>query len=181
VPYARIQNLDAVRSVAHRLLGVAEVRVETGGGQAPEATISVLHDTVFEEMRRRIFEGRARVAQGDVRGDAVRTGTPAPTLAVVEPRTLLYLPPRELLLNGVIDNRGMVLVAAVYGVAWQAGIFRDVWGRLARGAYGPGFVRETMLTLAGALSVSVAKFFIINKSTLIGAERRSRSFFAGFI
>ncbi len=53
VPYARIQNLDAVRNVVHRLLGVAVVRVETGGGQAPEATISVLHETVFEEMRRR--------------------------------------------------------------------------------------------------------------------------------
>ena len=29
VPYARIQNLDAVRNVVHRLLGVTEVRVET--------------------------------------------------------------------------------------------------------------------------------------------------------
>src|SRR5512134_589776 len=66
VPYARIQNLDAVRNVAHRLLGVAEVRVETGGGQTPEATISVLHETVFEEMRRRIFEGRARAGRTDV-------------------------------------------------------------------------------------------------------------------
>src|SRR4029078_12278262 len=28
-PYARIQNLDAVRNIAHRLLGVAEVHVET--------------------------------------------------------------------------------------------------------------------------------------------------------
>ena len=63
VPYARIQNLDAVRNVAHRLLGVTEVRVETGGGQAPEATISVLHETVFEEMRRRIFEGRAALSE----------------------------------------------------------------------------------------------------------------------
>src|SRR5687767_7945774 len=62
VPYTRIQNLDAVRNVAHRLLGVAEVRVETGGGQAPEATIRVLHETVFEEMRRRSFEGRAAIA-----------------------------------------------------------------------------------------------------------------------
>ena len=66
VPYVRIQNLDAVRNVAHRLLGVTEVRVETGGGQAPEATISVLHETVFEEMRRRIFEGRAALSEAGV-------------------------------------------------------------------------------------------------------------------
>ena len=51
---------------AHRLLGVTEVRVETGGGQAPEATISVLHETVFEEMRRRIFEGRAALSGAGV-------------------------------------------------------------------------------------------------------------------
>ena len=39
VPYARIQNLDAVQNVFHRLLGVVEVRVETGGGPKPEATM----------------------------------------------------------------------------------------------------------------------------------------------
>ena len=42
VPYARIQNLDATRTVMHRLFGVAEVRIETGGGSEPEARISVL-------------------------------------------------------------------------------------------------------------------------------------------
>jgi putative membrane protein len=157
VPYARIQNLDAVRNVAHRLLGVAEVRVETGGGQAPEATISVLHDTVFEEMRRRIFEGRARVAQGDVQ----QIDTPIPTVAAIEPRTLLHLSLRELLLNGVIDNRGMVLVAALYGVSWQAGLFRDVWGQMARGAIGPGFVRETMRTLSAGGVPSLARIAIV--------------------
>lgn len=157
VPYARIQNLDAVRSVAHRLLGVAEVRVETGGGQEPEATISVLHDTVFEEMRRRIFEGRAHVAHAGVE----QTDTPVPVVAVVEPRTLLYLPPRELLLNGVIDNRGMVLVAALYGLAWQTGLFRDGWGRLAPGASGPGFVRETVLSLTAGGVPSLARVAVL--------------------
>jgi putative membrane protein len=32
LPYARIQNLDAVQNVFHRAFGVADVRVETGGG-----------------------------------------------------------------------------------------------------------------------------------------------------
>ena len=120
VPYARIQNLDAVRNVAHRLLGVAEVRVETGGGQAPEATIRVLHETVFEEMRRRIFEGRARAAG---QAHAVATGTETPAVAVpiptpaVESRTLLHLPLREVFLNGVLDNRGMLVVGAAYGLS----------------------------------------------------------------
>lgn len=157
VPYARIQNLDAVRSVAHRLLGVAEVRVETGGGQAPEATISVLHETVFEEMRRRIFEGRARATQADPeRPDTADAPPPA-----VESRTLLHLPLRELLLNGVLDNRGMILVAAAYGLLWETGLFRSLWGRLASGAYGPGVVRDTVRALAAGDVPSLGRIAVL--------------------
>ena len=144
VPYARIQNLDAVRNVVHRLLGVTEVRVETGGGQAPEATISVLHETVFEEMRRRIFEGRAAL---DGAGVAQPSET-RPDVPALESRTLLYLPLRELLLHGVLDNRGMILITAVYGLLWQAGLFQGVWDRMANGWYGPDLVRDTIRRVA---------------------------------
>src|SRR5678815_1845041 len=134
VPYARIQNLDAVRNLAHRLFGVAEVRVETGGGKAPEATISVLHETVFEEMRRRIFAGRDQVIAEDPQASTASEATPESETGLGRrsapaevSRTLLYLPLRELLLNGLLENRGMVLVAAAYGVLWEAGLFRSVW------------------------------------------------------
>ena len=157
VPYARIQNLDAVRNVAHRLLGVAEVRVETGGGRAPEATISVLHETVFEEMRRRIFEGRARAVQADIERPDAQPASPA----AVESRTLLHLPLRELLLNGLLDNRGMVLVGAAYGVLWEAGLFRGVWDRLAGGVYGPGLVRDTALTIAAGNVPPLARIAVL--------------------
>ena len=33
IPYDRIHNLDAIQNVAHRLLGVMEVRLETAGGR----------------------------------------------------------------------------------------------------------------------------------------------------
>jgi putative membrane protein len=163
VPYARIQNLDAVRNLAHRLFGVAEVRVETGGGQTPEATISVLHETVFEEMRRRVFEGRTRAGHGDeharpVTGEASDSGT-----REVESKTLLYLPVRELLLNGLLHNRGMVLVAAAASVVWEAGLFNAISSRLAGGAFRPGLVRDTVRPLmAGdifSLLVRVGELF----------------------
>lgn len=157
VPYARIQNLDAVRNVAHRLLGVAEVRVETGGGRAPEATISVLHETVFEEMRRRIFEGRARAVQADIERPDAQPASPA----AVEARTLLHLPLGEVLLNGLLDNRGMVLVGAAYGVLWEAGLFRGVWDRLAGGVYGPGLVRDTALTIAAGNVPPLARIAVL--------------------
>ena len=144
VPYARIQNLDAIRNVAHRLLGVTEVRVETGGGQAPEATISVLHETVFEEMRRRIFEGRARAGQADV--EQVEAQEPA--AAVVESRTLLYLPLREVFLNGLLDNRGSVLIATSFGVLWEAGLMPSLWNQVSTGWFAPGMIRDTVRTVA---------------------------------
>jgi putative membrane protein len=47
VPYARIQNVDAVQNVFHRLFSVVEVRVETGGGKEEEARLSVLPRAAF--------------------------------------------------------------------------------------------------------------------------------------
>ena len=129
VPYDRIQNVDAVQNVVHRLLGVVEVRIETGGGQAPEATISVLHETVFEEMRRRIFAGRVRTAPaaagpaGDDRssgGSGRRTRAPCFTFRCA-----------SCFLNGVLENRGPVLVAGAYGVLWEAGLVNIFWDQLA--------------------------------------------------
>ena len=160
VPYARIQNLDAVRNVAHRLLGVAEVRVETGGGQAPEATIKVLHETVFEEMRRRIFEGRARAA-GQADALATEAETPALPAPAVESRTLLHLPLREVFLNGALDNRGMLLVGAAYGLLWEAGLFRGFWDQVTSGAYAPGLVRDTVQTLASGDVPSVSRIAVL--------------------
>jgi putative membrane protein len=159
VPYARIQNLDAVRNVVHRLFGVAEVRVETGGGKAPEATISVLHETVFAEMRRRVFAGRAGVvveeavastesAEPERRSAGHERGLGRRSAEREGGRTLLYLPVRELLLNGVLENRGMVIIAAAYGALWEAGLFRGFWEQLTNGRYTPGLLRDTFATVA---------------------------------
>jgi putative membrane protein len=158
VPYARIQNLDAVRNLGHRLFGVAEVRVETGGGQTPEATISVLHETVFEEMRRRVFEGRTRAGHAE---EPARPGTGEASdsdAREVESKTLLDLPVRELLLNGLLHNRGMVLLAAGASVVWEAGLFNAISSRLAGGAFRPGLVRDTVRPLmAGDILTFLAR------------------------
>jgi putative membrane protein len=135
------------------------VRVETGGGKAPEATISVLHETVFEEMRRRVFAGRAQVAseerkatqdshESDAEPSARREDARREDAQREDGQTLLYLPVRELLLNGLLENRGLVLVGTAYGLLWEAGLFRGFWDRLASGSYGPGIVRDTFTTLA---------------------------------
>lgn len=110
IEYARIENIDTERGVLHRLLGVAQVRVQTSTGGKPEALISVLDLAAVQEMRTRIFT----------------EAKPAETSAAAAPdeHTLLHLSIDELVRQGLIDNRGMILVAAAFGVLHEAGIFR---------------------------------------------------------
>ena len=100
VPYTRIQNLDAKQNLFHRLLNVVEVRVQTGGGTEPEATMSVLPIADFEEMRRRVFEGKGGEEAPALPADAADPEAPA-VPAPAAGRTLLHLPLRELLLLGL--------------------------------------------------------------------------------
>ncbi len=138
IPYARIQNLDSTQNVVHRLTGVVQVRVDTGGGQEPEATMSVLSVGAADEMRRRVFEQRNEV------GALADLPSPPPG------RILLGLPPRELILLGLIQNRGVVVIAAAFGLLWELGLL----DRLAEAAFGEqvsgrGVVRDAVGALLG--------------------------------
>ncbi len=128
IPFARIQNLDAVQNVFHRLLSVVEIRIETGGGAEAEARISVLPVTALDEMRTRVFKGRG--APSSSSANAPLTAADDATLEtndVPASRVLLHLPVRELLLCGFLENKGMVLVAAAYGVLLEAGLLNRLW------------------------------------------------------
>jgi putative membrane protein len=109
IEYSRIENVDTERGVLHRLLDVAEVRVQTSTGGKPEALISVLDPGAVQEMRQRVF--------ADARPTTEAAAAPE------EPR-LLHLPPSELVRFGLIDNRGLLVVAAGAGFLQQAGFFR---------------------------------------------------------
>ena len=72
VPYARIQNVDGVQTVFHRMLKVVDVKVQTAGGNEPEATMSVLPVAAFEQMRQRVIEGRRQARARAVGGGQTR-------------------------------------------------------------------------------------------------------------
>jgi putative membrane protein len=135
IPYARIQNLDAIQNVLHRLLNVVEVRVQTGGGQEPEATMSVLPAAAFEEMRRRVFEQK-QVREAPAAGDgaeSAETAVPAAVASAGPSRTLLHLPLRELVLGGLIENRGAIIVGAAFGLLWEVGMMDRFFGGVIPG------------------------------------------------
>jgi len=110
IEYRRIENIDTERGVLHRLLGVAEVRLESSTGGKPEGLMRVLSLDAVQEMRERIFEQRSR----------------ATIKATVDERessqVLLQLSPGELLRYGLIDNRGMLIIAAFFGLIYQANL-----------------------------------------------------------
>ena len=137
IPYGRIQNIDAVQNVLHRLLNVVEVRIETGGGQTPEATMSVLPVSAFQEMRARVFAERQALAMGEPAVEASPTVAETPGSAV-----LLELPPKELLLCGFLENRGGVLIAAGLGLAWEIGLMDRLMSRFGNQLSGRRMVRD---------------------------------------
>jgi putative membrane protein len=160
VPYARIHNIDARQNVAHRLLHVVEVRVETGGGDEPEAALRVLPLAALEEMREKVFSGRAPASRDAA--VAAPASRPAPDI-------LLELHPRDLLLAGFIDSRGLVIVGAAFGLLWEAGLFdsmidtffgENVSGRglvrqVFRAVFGGGFPSVDRLALMAGAFVAV--------------------------
>jgi putative membrane protein len=165
VPYARIQNLDAVQNLLHRLLGVVEVRVETGGGREPEARISVLPAAAFTEMRRRVFEGRGQTAVARDATASVETAAPPDAS-----RPLLHLPLPELLLFGFLENRGLVVIGAAYGVAWELGLLERVWGGLFDNRWYAPFVVPTRViesTARGELSIGVVAVLLAGLAGLL--------------
>ena len=124
IPYSRIQNVDSIQNAVHRLLGVVEVRLETGGGQEEEARLSVLPIAALDELRARVF-GR----------------TPQPEASQPDHPVLLHLPLREVLLVGLLENRGMVLIGATFGALWEMGVVNTLAGRFF-GGVNRRFVRE---------------------------------------
>lgn len=140
VPYQRIQNIDLVQNPFHRLFDVAVVRLETASGGKPEAVISVLHQSAVEELRSRVLAHRSGEPDRAVAAEpaltqreaSVGTQEAATRPAVVEgagavspSRPLVQVAPWDLVLLGLISNRGMLVIAALAGLGHQAGLFDD--------------------------------------------------------
>ncbi len=107
IPFARIHNVALHQSLLHRMFGVAEVRLESAGGQKPEAQMRVLKlddALALERLIRR---------RGEVAADAPSTDTAS------DDDLLLALPTAEVVRLGLVSNRGMVIVAGAFALAWQ--------------------------------------------------------------
>jgi putative membrane protein len=134
-------------------MGVAEVRLETGGGEDKE------------EGRMRVLGfAEAQALQRIIRSSELPAGTPDAEAPASDEQVLLQLPMRELLKLGLISNKGMLLVAAAIGGAYQfnwklpQAVFEHVGGWLMNHrddlGSGPGaYVLGGMLVLLAAFTL----------------------------
>ena len=116
VPFARIHNVALHQTLLHRLFGVAEVRLESAGGAKPEAQMRVLPLAEAMALERLIRTHATPALAAGPDGDA---GMPTDAGAT-DGRPLLALPFAELVRLGLVSNRGMVVVAGAFALAWQA-------------------------------------------------------------
>ncbi len=140
VPVSRIQNVDFVQNILHRLLNVAEVRVETASGTEPEAVMRVLSIHQMEQLRREIFDLQAETGVTGVNATEAGLqfeGAAAPTGGAMAQtdhesglrpvghafqaggRNLLEIPLGWLTKAGLASNRGMIIVGIIVGGLFQ--------------------------------------------------------------
>jgi putative membrane protein len=108
IPLVRIQHIDIRQSALQRLTGVAELRVETAGGDQTEAVLTVLALDDAESLRTELLD-RRRAATAD-----------AETLAAEPPEATLLarLGVGDLALAGATANE-VGFVAALLGGAFN--------------------------------------------------------------
>ena len=126
VPVERIQNIDMVQGILHRMLNLAEVRVETASGTKPEAVLKVLSLDEMERLREGVkihkqtsgavsasLSPGGALPAGDVSDVGLESVDTSPALS------LLKIPVSWLAKAGFASNRGFILVGLMMGFYFQ--------------------------------------------------------------
>ncbi|MBJ7575767.1 PH domain-containing protein [Luteimonas sp. MC1828] len=153
IPFARIHNVALHQSLLHRMFDVAEVRLESAAGGKAEAEMRVLRLDEALALERLIRD----------RGAATHAAGPAGTSAdatAADPTLLLALPTAEVVRLGLASNRGMVVVAGAFALAWQVVPDRAMT-RLVRDAGEQAFGYASHLSIGWAGQVAAVVGFVL--------------------
>lgn len=154
IPFARIQNVSLHQSLLHRLVGVAEVRLESAGAAKPEGQMRVLRLDAAHELERQVRQVGARTVAA---GAAVES-EPEP-----EPELLLALSTGEVIRLGLINNRGMLVVGGFFAVLAQTGdnLIGEVFKALGKWLSGQADAMHLSVLAAGAAVVVLVLLALI--------------------
>lgn len=152
IPLSRIQNVNVERTLWHRILGAAAVKVETAAGSKTEGDLAALSLEDANKLQAVLLHNH----------DQSQT-----VEEVVKPAPLYELSPRQVLLAGALGNRAMYIIASMFAVFQFEGSHRY---------FGP-FIQfmeslgPVMAILVGALSFVVLVLIGWLLSILISATR----------
>ncbi|MFN0124654.1 MAG: PH domain-containing protein [Blastocatellia bacterium] len=110
IPLDRIQEISVTQNLFHRFFDVVEAKIETGGGQGAEATLSVLSRAQVDELRRAVF---ARARGGAAQAGAASAGEPE--AAVIHQLSLWDLTLAGLTTNHIVS--ALVIAGAIWNFA----------------------------------------------------------------
>jgi putative membrane protein len=160
IPLERIQSVDLVRRLSHRLFGVVGVQVEAIGGGETEGQLDALRPAVAGRLRAQLLAGRA-AARGDrpppapdaPDGAGAPAGDPGALLATTSPRRLL--------LAGVTEANA-TLIVGLLGLGWQVAGDRidELAQRLPALLAGNVAVVATLLLVVVAVALLIAAQFL---------------------
>ncbi|MBL8892563.1 MAG: PH domain-containing protein [Planctomycetaceae bacterium] len=140
VPLAKIQNIDLMQNVLHRIFRVAEVRLETASGSEAEAVLRVLTDSQITELRQAVSLSRQTKNSIELNravslpGAAASSNPSDPTQfslpdtsnsivgTIAEEQSVmpvLSIPLLWLFIAGLAGNRGWLMVGVALGTAYQ--------------------------------------------------------------
>ncbi len=117
IPYARIHNVTVQQNLLHRLLGVAEARLESASGTEAEARMRVLR---LEQAL--ALEHLVRTRHGELPYPAASAKT---TAAHALPPPLFAMSAGEIIRHGFVHHQGVVLAAAAVSFVLQ--LIPDHW------------------------------------------------------
>lgn len=100
LPFARIQSVDVVQKLRHRLFGVVELRIETAGGSSTEAPLVALTQEEAESLRPVLLGEDA----------ATPAGPPMPALVMLTPGDLIV---------AALTGGRVAVVAVIFGYAQE--------------------------------------------------------------
>ncbi len=103
IPLNRVQDIRIEQGVLHRLLGMADVFVETAGGRGPEASLSVLARAQAENLREAVFT--RELPPGSIPAQAQAN----------ERQVIRELSFRDLVLAGLTSYRAASALGIIFG------------------------------------------------------------------
>jgi putative membrane protein len=168
IPLERIQEIRVEQGMLHRLFDVVEAKIETGGGEGAEASLSVLSRAEVERLRRAVFERAAKISasatppngQADLANQAhqIVEAQVAPERSVIIRRLRL----KDLIIIGLTTNH-LLSALALAGALWNFAedLFPDSVYRHAARVLQRESSRLLMLDVATTIALMVLGVIVV--------------------